>query len=93
MFIQGPMVYACAYCPVADKQSLSQVGYDGEALRAPCSLHIFVLTMRACEVADSKQLSEEQREHFYKLIQRTTNMGWRAKILSAEELSTKMCKM
>lgn len=60
----GPMVYACAYCPVEDQQSFRTKGYN-----------------------DSKQVKPAARERLFKSLLEEPNLGFKSRIISAEEIS------
>ncbi|QPB44391.1 ribonuclease HII [Medusavirus stheno T3] len=60
----GPMVYACAYCPVEDQQSFRSKGYN-----------------------DSKQVKPAARERLFKALVEEPNLGFKSRIISAEEIS------
>ena len=67
--VLGPMVYACAYCPVGYLETLRKQAY-----------------------ADSKTLSEEERETLFETMKQDENLAWKVDVIGAKELSGKMLR-
>jgi ribonuclease H2 subunit A len=86
--LAGPMVYGVAYCPVAGAKRLEEFGFDGER-RAQSAGGLRATHGHAC--ADSKKLSEEDRERLFKNMSSAGDfMGWAVHVLSPIDLSRHM---
>eukprot|EP00466_Bigelowiella_natans_P001712 jgi/Bigna1/89782/estExt_fgenesh1_pg.C_550083 len=79
--VLGPLVYGICYCPKKMQELLKTLGFA--EFRKPTNEWL---------LADSKVLSEEQREKLFALIKATKALGWKVDVISPEEISDVMLR-
>lgn len=80
------MVYGTAFCPLAMKDAVKELGVAGKGY---CGALYLEYPPRFF-VADSKVLNEEQREKLFELINTAEYLGWKVEILSPNHISNSM---
>lgn len=79
------MAYACAYCPLSERDTIKQRGFDGNK-------HSHIVVKLIPRDSDSKQLTDKQREMLFKKIVDCNDVGFEVILLSPEELSYGMLR-
>ena len=77
--VLGPLVYGVAYCPVAYREQLNDLGFAGTLVlqRTAPSLHSFSL-----RVIDSKTLTSDTRASLLNTLSGdVANLGWSVRVL------------
>jgi ribonuclease H2 subunit A len=81
------MVYGTAFCPVAMKDAVKDLGVAG---KGEGKLWCALFRVLVISVTDSKTLNEEQREKFFEMINTAEYLGWKVEVLSPNHISNCM---